>query len=75
MSAAFDRVGDAMWAFTLVSMGGLWLIFNGIRGRGWIFAPGLDAPRWFLIVCGVAMQLPLVGFIVFCYVNGVFGPQ
>jgi len=71
MSAALDRVSQALWPFLLVSCGGLWLIFNGIRGRGWIFAPGLEAPRWFLILCGLLMQLPLAAFLFLCYKNGV----
>ncbi len=67
---------DAIWGgfivFGACSLWGLRLLFRGIRGDI-NDAPGNPVARSWLILGGIVLQLPLVGFALFAWRQGFFG--
>jgi len=49
--------------FLLVSLVGFWLILRAIQGRNQFLNGLLNVPSWLLIIAGIILQGPLVGYI------------
>jgi hypothetical protein len=68
---------DTMWAgfipFGLCSFWGLRLLMRGFRGDILDSSGMAVAPRGLFIAGGILLQLPLIGFTLFVWKQGLFG--
>lgn len=77
MNSTYTTARGAMWegflVFGLCSLWGLRLLFRGLRGDIFdSFGTAVASRGWF-IVGGVLLQLPLAGFTLFAWKQGLFG--
>ena len=49
--------------FLFVSLIGFWLILRAIQGRNQFLNGLLNVPSWLLIITGIILQAPFVGYI------------
>ena len=57
------RYVEGFIVFLLVSLIGFWLILRAIQGRIQFLNSLLNVPSWLLIITGIILQGPLVGYI------------
>jgi hypothetical protein len=77
MTDGSARAEDTMWAgfipFGLCSFWGLRLLTRGFRGDILDSSGMAVAPRGLFIAGGLLLQLPLIGYAVFVWKQGLFG--
>ncbi len=59
----YIRYFRGLVVFLLVSLIGFWLILRAIQGRRQFLNGLLNVPSWLLIITGIILQGPLVGYI------------
>ncbi len=57
------RYFDGFILFICLSLIGFWLILRAIQGRTQFLNSLLNVPPWLLIVAGIILQGPLMGYI------------
>jgi hypothetical protein len=74
---SYTTAQEAMWAgfipFGLCSYWGLRLLFRGLRGEIADSLGAAVAPRTVFMVGGILLQLPLAGYTLFVWRQGLFG--
>ncbi|MBN9692562.1 MAG: hypothetical protein J0M24_20125 [Verrucomicrobia bacterium] len=77
MDTNYSTAQEAMWSgffvFGLCSLWGLRLLFRGLRGDVFDSMGIAVASRGWFIVGGMCLQLPLAGFTLFAWKQGLFG--
>ena len=58
-----NRYFEGFFVFLLVSLIGFWLILLAIRRENQFLNGLLNVPSWLLIVTGIILQVPLMGYI------------
>ena len=59
----YNRYFAGFFVFLLVSLIGFWLILRAIQGEDQFLNGLLNVPSWLLIITGIILQAPFVGYI------------
>ena len=59
----FGRYYVGLAVFLIISIIGIWILFRGLKGENSFFDGLLKLPGWFLVMSGIFLQMPTVGYI------------
>ncbi len=59
----FSRYYAGLVVFLIISIIGMWILFRGVKGENSFFDGLLKLPSWLLVIIGIFLEMPTIGYV------------
>jgi len=59
----FKRYYEGLVVFLIISIVGIWILFRGLKGENSFYDGLLKPPSCMLVMIGICLQMPTIGYI------------
>ncbi len=49
--------------FLIISIIGIWILFRALKGENSFFDGSLQLPSWLLVITGICLEMPIIGYV------------